>query len=696
MSRPRRRLAAIVLLMLLGAVAISVIAVAGLRWRVEVLWLVASDQIPDLSLLEAVRMMAPRSPYAIAALREKPSPYLAISNPFTSPADSTAGEALFRTSCSLCHEEGSHGTAPRLRDGRLLHGASDWAMYRNITRGVNGTAMRAQRVTEREAWQLITYLRGRAGQGRMVSLGPTPLAPELLKLRPVDSMRLTEARQTPADWLSYSGGYDGWRYSGLHQITAKNVAGLRVQWILQLHSSEKVEVSPVVADGVMFLTEPPGAVVAVDASTGRQLWFYVHPLPTDLRVCCGQVNRGVAIGGNTLFIATLDAHLIALDARTGSLLWDTKLADYSAGYSGTGAPLVVGNRVIIGIAGGEFGTRGFLDAYDVASGARLWRFNTVPGPGEPGSETWSGDSWRRGAGPTWLTGSYDPKLGLIYWGVGNPGPNFDLSARPGNNLYTNSVIALDVATGKLRWHFQFTPHDEHDWDANQIPVLVDGDWQGRRRPLMLWANRNGFYYVLDRSTGEFLLGRPFVKQTWADSLTASGVPVRRPDTSPSRAGTAVFPSILGGTNWWSPSYSPHTGYLYVPVLELGGIYHKESAPYQYRPGEFYVGSTHKPVPADSGWTAIRAIRAETGEVAWDHRLEGRPHLLVNGVMATAGGVVFGSDVEHLVALDAASGRELWRFNAGGQIWAAPVAFEVGNTQLVVVAAGNSIMAFGLK
>jgi len=695
----RMRLTAIIGLGVVFAALLGSLAIDGIRWRIEVLGLVASGRIRDLGVAETARMIGPKGHYYLKPLLVKGSPYLVIRNPYETTEDSIAGAGLFRARCALCHDDASHGTAPRLNDGQFRHGATDWALFRSITQGIPGTAMLPEAVSEREAWQLITYIRGRARRpgapGDGTGAGGTVEA--LAGLRAVGDERLLNARRTPADWLTYSGAYDGWRFSALSQITTANVGRLRARWILQMHGSDKVESSPIVVDGIIFLTEPPGAVLAIDGRTGKQLWFYLRELPDGIHVCCGEVNRGVAVSGNRVYVATLDAHLLALDARTGAVSWDVSLADWREGYSATGAPLVVGDRVLVGIAGGEYGTRGFIDAYEAGSGRQLWRFNTVPGPGEAGHETWGGESWEHGGAPTWLTGSYDPELRLVYWGVGNPAPNFDGDRRPGRNLYSNSVVALDPTTGRLRWYFQFTPHDQYDWDSVQIPVLVDATWQGSPRRLMLWANRNGFYYVLDRATGEFLLGQPFVKQTWAYGLDQDGRPILRPNISPTTTGTALYPSILGGTNWWSPSFSPKTGYLYIPILEAGGVYHRQSAPYRYRRGEFFNGSAHEGIPEEGRWTAVRAIDARTGRLVWDHRFEshtGDP--LINGVMATAGGLVFGSDRSDMLALDASSGRELWRFNTGGTIWAAPVAYEVDGTEIVTIATGRALIAFSLK
>src|SRR5258705_1203491 len=304
----------------------------------------------------------------------------------------------------------------------------------------------------------------------------------------------------------------------------------------------------------MYLTERPNDVMAVDAKTGKLFWLYRYTPSPDSRVCCGANNRGVAILGDTLYMGTLDAHLVAIDARNGHLLWNIPVADVKLAYSITMAPLVVKDKVIVGVGGGEFGIRGFIAAYDAKTGKEVWRFNTIPGPGEPGHETWSGDDWKNGGASVWNTGSYDPALNLTYWGIGNPGPDWNPDQRPGDNLYSDSVVALDPDTGKLKWHFQFTPHDVHDWDSVQVPVLADTPFQGRVRKLMLWANRNGFFYVLDRITEEYLSGHPFVKQTWAKEIDAKGRPVRIPNMLPTREGIAVWPGVTGGQNWYSPSF----------------------------------------------------------------------------------------------------------------------------------------------
>lgn len=504
--------------------------------------------------------------------------------------------------------------------------------------------------------------------------------------------RIRDAVSEPGSWLTYSGSYASHRFSSLAQITTENVSGLRPAWVYQVQEIGEVETTPIVADGVMYVTEARSRVAALDVRTGRTLWRYEPELPRDLRVLgYPPVNRGVAVLDDRVFVGTLDAHLVALDALSGAVRWKVQLGDNAAGYGITSAPLAIDGMVIMGISGGEAGIRGFLDAYDAETGERLWRFHTIPGPGEPGHETWGGDSWKTGGGPTWLTGSYDPELGLLYWGVGNPAPDWNGDVRPGDNLYSSSLVALDAATGTMRWHFQFTPHDTHDWDANQIPVLVDADFEGRPRRLVVTANRNGFYYVLDRETGEFLHGTPYAKQTWAEGLDPTGRPIVIPGTEPSEEGTLVWPSLQGATNWFSPAYDARTGLIYVPVREMGSIYFKGEA--EYEPGAYFLGGGEAPLPGQEGWGAVRALDALTGEMKWEFRLLAPPW---SGVLATAGGLVFGGSNEgNVYALDAATGRPLWDFHAGAPCRANPMSFLIDGRQHVALAMGHVLFVFAL-
>jgi alcohol dehydrogenase (cytochrome c) len=506
----------------------------------------------------------------------------------------------------------------------------------------------------------------------------------------VTSDRIRQSQDYPQNWLTYSGNYGSWRYSKLDQIHTGSVKNLGLKWVYQMKTLEKVETTPLVVDGVMYFTEPPNAAHAVDAETGRRYWSYHRPLPDKINVCCGAVNRGMAILGDALFVGTNDGFLVALDRKTGNVLWETGLGDRKTGHSVTMAPLVVKDKVIVGIAGGEYGIRGFLDAYDPRTGKRLWRFWTVPGPGEKGNDSWSGDSWKRGGAPTWITGSYDPSTNLVYWGTGNPSPDWNGDVRKGDNLYSSSVVAIDADTGLLKWHFQFTPHDLHDWDSTQVPVLVDAVFRGRERKLMFWANRNAFFYVLDRETGEFLSGKPFVKQTWAEGLDDKGRPIRRPNTAPSREGTLVYPGVQGGTNWYSPSYSPLTRLFYMSVWDYASLYYTGDA--DYHAGNRFLGSAPVGVTNDPGRGIVKALDPLTSETKWEFPLQTTPQ---SGILSTAGGIVFGGNNEgQFFALDAETGKELWRANTGGVIAAGPVTYSVKGKQLVTIASGSALFTFG--
>jgi alcohol dehydrogenase (cytochrome c) len=513
---------------------------------------------------------------------------------------------------------------------------------------------------------------------------------------PVTYERLLKAREEPANWLTYSGDYRSHHYSTLNQITAENVHGLRAKWIYQMHK-QKVESTPIVVDGVMYVTRPPSDVIALDAQTGRALWTYEHRLPGRVYVCCGEVNRGVAVLGDTLFLTTLDAKLIALDARAGRVLWQKELADPSLNYTATGAPLAIKDKVIVGIAGGEGGIRGFLDTYDARTGERVWRFWTIPAPGEPGAETWEGESWRFGGGSTWLTGSFDPELNLVYWGTGNPGPDYNGDVRPGDNLYSCSLLALDPDTGRLKWHFQLTPHDTRDWDATQVPVLLDATVDGRLRKVVVMPSRNGFYYALDRQTGEFLFAKPFVKQTWAREIDKKGRPVVNPGQEPTSEGNeTIWPGVDGGHNWMSPSYSPDTNLLYFNAREERRRFFKTDAP-EFQPGEAFFGggggggARFRP---EESWGKLVAMSPGTGEIQWEHRILTPPWA---GVLATAGNLVFSATPSgNFYALDARTGKELWRFNGGDRVYASPITFLSRGQQLVTIPIGDVLIAFGLQ
>ncbi len=525
---------------------------------------------------------------------------------------------------------------------------------------------------------------------------------------PVTYERLLKADQEPGNWLMYSNTYNSWRYSRLGQVNAQNVKNLHVKWLFQGRHVEKFETTPLVAGGIMYLTRPENAIYALDAATGRQLWMYEYRNPPRTFNCCGKVNRGLAILGNTLFMNTLDMHLIAVDAKSGHELWKTEMSDYTeaGGYAATGAPLVVKDKVIAGMAGGERGVNGFLDAYDTKTGQRLWRFNTIPQPGETNFGTWAGDSWKTGGVTTWNSGSYDPETNTLFWGTSNPWPDYNDDLRAGDNLYSCSVLALDPDTGKLKWHFQFTPHDLHDWDSTQIPILLDGEFQGQPRKLLAWANRNGFFYLLDRTNGKFLTAKAFVKQTWAKGFDDNGRPQVIPGTAPTPDGNdQVWPGVDGGANWMSHSYSPLTRLLYVFAREERRTFSKNAVRHPTTaveegagPGiggfEPTTGATrNQRFAPEESWGKVVAIDPGTGATRWEHKVLTPPW---GGVMATAGNLVFGGTIEGVIfALNAATGERLWTFAANGPVFSTPISYLANGQQLVSIPAGDVIVTFGL-
>jgi alcohol dehydrogenase (cytochrome c) len=484
----------------------------------------------------------------------------------------------------------------------------------------------------------------------------------------------------------------------LSEVNRETVNRLRVKWIFQFPRFVRyVQATPVVVGDIMFVTLPPNEVYALDARTGNQIWSYTGPDVPNLRVTGngGAVSRGVAVLGNTVFFASADAHLVALNAQSGKLVWDTKVAENKDGYYMTGAPLAIQDKIVVGVSGGEFATRCFLDAYSAVDGKRVWRIYTIPGPGEPGNETWTTpDSWKVGGAPTWLTGSYDPQLDLLYWGVGNPGPDFQGDVREGSNLYSNSVLAIEGATGKLRWFFQFTPHDEHDWDSVQIPILADGLFGDQQRKLIYWANRNGFYYVLDRVTGQVLHASAFVKQTWASGFDSNHKPIEMPGARPTKQGSIAFPSLVGATNWWSPTYERSSNTVFVPTMNGPGLFFKSRDLVEVT-GE--VDASHASnVPSQPPSTSIRALDATSGDLRWEYKFPPRENSYVmGGLLSTDGGIVFGGDQSGFIALNSATGAELWKSNIGTWITAAPVTYMSEGHQAIALASGRTVIAFSL-
>ncbi|MCH2652891.1 MAG: PQQ-dependent dehydrogenase, methanol/ethanol family [Gemmatimonadetes bacterium] len=496
----------------------------------------------------------------------------------------------------------------------------------------------------------------------------------------------------PSKWLTYSGDYTGQRHSPLTMITPENVQDLVPIWTFQTGTMTRgrgFETTPLVLDGVLYVTGSNNFAWALDARTGRPFWQYRRNLPDDLTYgSSAPVNRGFGILGDRLFMVTLDAHLLALDRKTGSVLWDIELADYRIGYAATLAPLVIDDKVIVGISGGEYPTRGFIDAYDPTTGDRIWRFYTVPSPGEFGSETWPDDPevMARGGGGTWMTGSFDPELDLIYWGTGNPNPDYYGEKREGDNLFTNSIVAIEANTGILRWHYQFTPHDLHDWDSNHVPVLADLVLDGELRKVVMVANRNGFFYMLDRVTGELLVGKPFTDTTWAREIGSDGRPIVLNDGS-----KGCLPDPWGGTNFMPPSFNPDLGILFVTAREVCATFVPQEP--EIIPGRTSFGGVVW-IDRDQGYGALRAIDVRTGERQWEFRY---PSATMAGVMTTASGLVFAGDHEgNFMAFEASTGRNLWHYQTGSRIWgAAAMTHVLDGRQHVLIPSGTTLVAFAL-
>lgn len=596
------------------------------------------------------------------------------------------GAKQFATRCAGCHGSdargGEHG--PDLVDAERAQSTEE--LRRIIRDGIPGSGMPAFPLPDAEISALARHI-------EKLRTASHPERQARAPARPTPFSELV--RPKAADWPTYHGRFSGNRHSPLNQITRTNVSRLAMRWMFPIEKARRLETTPVVVDGVMYATTANEAY-AIDAAAGRQIWHYSRPLtPGLVGDAAGGINRGVAILEDKLFMVTDNAHLIALDRSSGALVWDVEMADYRQHYGATSAPLAVKDLVISGTSGGDEGARGFIDAYRASNGERVWRFWTMPGkPGDPQSETWIGRAMEHGCSTAWFTGAYDPEADLLYWPTGNPCPDYNGDERKGDNLYSDSVLALEPSTGKLRWYFQFTPHDLHDWDSTEPLVLVDIRLKGRLRKVLLQANRNGFFYVLDRITGEFLGADPFVqKLTWASGIGKDGRPVLLPGADPTPEGTKVCPSVDGASNWMSTAYNPITGLFYFMALEACNIFTKSDA--WWEPGKSFYGGGTKRVPGETRRKFLRAIDPVTRKIVWEVPQNGRGNTW-GGVLSTAGGLVFYcDDGGAFAAVDARTGRPLWRFQANQNWHASPMTYAVKGKQYVAIAAGSNILAFAL-
>jgi alcohol dehydrogenase (cytochrome c) len=667
----------------------TILALAGLsllpklRWRAQVLTLELTGQIPDISLHELLSMMRPGSGQVqLSNLAGTHNPYADIIVPPLSAAQQAAGVSLYGEHCAGCHAPNGTGgpSAPALIGRALAHGDTPWAMYRTIRDGVPGTGMPAHPYAPRQLWELVSYLRSLRALAAAPHI-PAALAAELDAIE-VPYAELARSDYAGKDWLTYGGSYNANRFSTLTQIDTGNVSKLALRWLFPFPGNRwKIECSPLVRDGIMYVTGPDGEVMALDALSGVKLWEHDHPFK---RLGKGEgpigQNRGVALLGDRVFAATWNSTLTALSAATGKVLWERRVGPYPGTWI-SAAPLAYRDLVVVGVATPTDVGRGYLAAYDVRTGKLRWRFMTIPGPGEPGHDTWAGDSWRVGGAGPWMSGSYDPKSDVLYWGVGGARPDFDATTRKGADLYSDSLVAIQGTTGKLLWYFQSTPGDTHDWDAVQVPLIADRTLEGGDAPRLLWANRNGFYYVLDRATGAFLRAVPFVRENWASGLDAQGHPILAPVPASAR-GHVVFPSANGGTNWWPPSYDPDLALTFIPVLDEGMT--------------FFPTRYSLPRSELAFHTALRAVDAYSGKLVWEHRERERTgDFTVSGILSTRGGLVFAAADNQFFALDAKSGQTLWSVGTAGTTYAAPVTFSAAGRQLVSVVIGRDLLTFAL-
>jgi alcohol dehydrogenase (cytochrome c) len=625
-----------------------------------------------------------------------------------------AGRKQFESHCASCH--GGDGNGGELGPAIVERAANrnDQELTTVIRGGIPDAGMPAFKVTDAELEGLIAYVRtlkprgdvpvhltvettdGRTLEGEVLNSSFADLQlrsadKKVHLLRPVGAFYREVTSQK--DWPTYHGSFNGNRFTEIDLVNKRNVKKLAPAWVFNLPNTSPLETTPLVVGGLMYVSSG-NECYALDAGTGRQVWHFLRDRTKNLNGNAGGgFNRGVAIAGDRLFMVMDRAHIVALNRFTGAVLWDTTMADWKQNYNATSAPLIVGDLVVSGTAGGDEGVRGFVAAFDQATGRETWRFWTVPKKGEPLSETWQGTGIDHPSAATWFTGSYDAQLGLLYWQTGNPGPDYNGDNRLGDNLYSDSTLALDAKTGKLKWYFQYTPHDVWDWDAVQPEVLVDSDWQGQPRKLLLHANRNGFFYVLDRTDGKLLLAQPFVKKlTWAKEIAADGRPVLNPNQAPTKEGTVTCPAVEGATNWFSPSYA--RGLYYLQTLEKCNVYVKSDI--DWEAGKAFFGGAVRGVENDHPQKVLRAIDIHTGKIAWELPQKGHAESW-GGTLATSTGLVFFcEDSGAFMAVDGANGNVLWNFQLNTNWKASPMTYVFDDKQYFAVAAGSDIVAFAIS
>ena len=635
-------------------------------------------------------------------------------------AQTPDGRAAFQTRCAVCHGTDARGGEHAPSIVNQVRRRNDEELTAVLKQGVPQTGMPAFNDTPEPELRAIvgflrTLVRPRRGEeekpekftlagGKSVEGIVIGRTSRELQLRSADgkvhllrkSADQWREATSQSDWPSLHGSMSGNRYTAMTQISKSNVSRLGVKWVYVLPNAARLQGTPQVYEGIMYVTNT-NTVIAVDAGSGAHLWTFTRPRTQGLvgNARSPGNNRSVSVAGDRVFMQTDSAHLLALNRFTGEVLWDTEMADFRQNYNATGSLLAVENLVVAGTAGGEEGVRGFLAAYDQTTGKEVWRTWTIPARGEPGSETWDGRDIDHGGGPTWLTGSYDPALKTVYWTTGNAGPDFNGDNRKGDNLYTCSILALDVTTGKIKWHYQTTPHDEWDWDAVQPVLLVDANWQGKPRKLLLQANRNGFFYLLDRTDGKLLYAKPLVKKlTWAKEIGADGKPVLNPNIAPTADGTLVCPAVEGAANFFSSSFNPATGLFYVNTLEKCNLYTKSPSP-EWRATRGYSGGGARNAPNEKAQKFLRAFDLQTGKVAWEKAQDG-PGEAWSGTLSTAGGLVFyGDDGGELAAVDAANGKKLWSFPFTESLHTSPMTYMFDNKQYVAMLVGSQVFVFGL-